>query len=56
MDNVYLLEKLELELWDLMERKHNLGLTYWDTLRVLIDIVQKLFIKSSVEYLEKGGK
>ena len=55
MDNVYLLEKLELELWDLIERKHA-SLTYWDTLRVFIDIVQKLFIKSSVEYLEKGGK
>ena len=55
IDNVYLIEKLELELWDLIERKH-VSLTYWDILRVLIDFVQKVFIKSSAEYLRKGGK
>ena len=56
IDNVYLIEKFELELWDLVERKHNLGLTYWEILRILIDAIQKVFIKSSAEYLSKGGK
>ena len=56
IDNVYLIEKFELELWDLIERKHGIGLTYWEILRVFIDAISKVFIKSSVEYLEKGGK
>ena len=56
IDNAYLLEKFELELWNLIEIKHNVGLTYWEILRILIDAIQKVFIKSSAEYLSKGGK
>lgn len=54
--NVYLLEKFELELWNLIEIKHNVGLTYFDILRIFIDFCQKLIIKSAAEYLRKGGK
>jgi len=50
------MEKFETELDELIDRVHGSGMSYWEVLRVFLNVCQRLQMQADAEYYAKRGQ
>ena len=56
LDHVRQMEKFETELDELIDRGHGSGMSYWEILRVFLNVCQRLQMQADAEYHVKRGQ
>ena len=56
LDKAQQMEKFETELDELIDRVHSSGVSYWEILRVFLNVCQRLQMQADAEYHVKRGQ
>jgi len=56
LDKAQQMEKFEAELDELIDSGHGSGMSYWEILRIFLNVCQRLQMQTDAEYHTKRGQ